>query len=253
MIIKLNVFDFLIHLLYPPKCTFCRSLLEPDAREMVCESCRLSLRYCAGQLCCKHCGQPFPSLGEQGLCLECLTKHRAGYARIVSVLEYDELVRRSISVYKGERPQRQFAKTYARYMAMMIKLEYADISFDYIIGVPPSHHRMRTKNFDHIAHLCRYVSKRISVPHLCCCLKQTGTTRKQSSLSYQDRAENIIGSIKVRRAKAKMLSGKTCLLIDDICTTGSTLDECARVLKRAGAKQIYALTLATVTKGKKIS
>lgn len=242
---------FLIHLIYPPKCTFCRTPLEPHTKEKVCESCRLSLRYCAGQLYCKKCGKPFPSLGEKGLCLNCLDGHSTGYRRIISVFEYDSLMRRSISAYKGDRPQRQLAKDYARYIKMMTELEYLDIPFDYIIGVPPSRHRMRTKNFDHIAHLCKYLSKETGIPHLRRCLKQRGSMQKQSTLSYQERMRNLVGSIKVRRFKSKLLSGTSCLLVDDICTTGSTLDECARMLKKAGAKQVYAVTLATVTKRKK--
>lgn len=246
-----NIFRFLIHLLYPPKCAFCRSLLEPYDSETVCKDCRLSLHYCAGRLCCKKCGKPFPSLGEDGLCLECIAKRSTGYQRIVSVFEYDSLVRRSISAYKGDRPQRQFADTYARYMVKMVDLEYADVAFDRIIGVPPSRSRMRTKNFDHIAHLCRRISEETGIPYLHRCLCQNGVIQKQSSLSYQERMQNVIGSIQVRCAKRKALSGAVCLLVDDICTTGSTLDECARMLKKAGAAEVYAVTLATVTKGKK--
>ncbi len=242
---------FLIHLTYPPKCTFCRIPLEPHTKEKVCENCRLSLQYCAGQLCCKKCGKPFPSLGEKGLCLNCLDGRSTGYRRVISVFEYDNLVRHSISAYKGDQPQRQLAKDYARYIKMMIELEYLDIPFDYIISVPPSRHRMRTKNFDHIAHLCKYLSKETGIPFLRRCLIQCGRMKKQSALSYQERMQNLVGSIKVRRRKLKFLSGTSCLLIDDICTTGSTLDECARMLKKAGAKQVYAATLATVTKGKK--
>lgn len=246
-----NIFRFLTHLLYPPKCAFCRSLLEPHDSESVCRSCRLSLHYCAGSLCCKKCGKPFPSLGGDGLCLDCLSGRNTGYQRIVSVFEYDSLVRRSISAYKGTRPQRRLAGIYAYYMVKTVDLEYADIAFDCIVGVPPSRARMRTKNFDHIAYLCRRIAKETGMPYLRHCLRQKGTLKKQSSLSYQERMQNIIGSIQVRRGKRKALNGAVCLLVDDICTTGSTLDECARMLKKAGAAEVYAVTLATVTKGKK--
>lgn len=246
-----SILHFFIHMLYPQKCAFCRTLLEPNASEPVCEVCRLSLHYCAGRICCKKCGKPVPSLGEKGLCYDCLEGHKTGCRRIISALEYDGLVRRSISAYKGDRPQPQLAKAYARYMAMMVRLEYADVSFDYIIGVPPSRSRMRTKNFDHVAQLCKCLSGEMNIPFLRRCLKQVGRTQKQSSLSYRERAENMIGSLRVRSSKEKRLSGAVCLLADDICTTGSTLDECARMLKKAGAKQVYAVTLATVIKEKK--
>lgn len=244
----MKAWSAVLSFLYPPRCAFCGKIMEWNNTGGICMDCRLSLRYCLDKLCCSRCGKPIPSAGEKGLCYECLSRPSFPCKRIVSVLEYDKTVRRSISAYKGGQPRRGNAGAYADMLALLIRQEYPEIPFDYIIGVPPSRERMRKKNFDHIAFLCKKLSKRTGIPFLPHALYQKHRMRKQSSLTYEERRKNVIGNFAVRRAAVTKLKGTCCLLIDDICTTRATLYECARALKHGGVKTVYAATLATVLK-----
>jgi predicted amidophosphoribosyltransferase len=119
--------------------------------------------------------------------------------------------------------------------------EYSDINFDLICGAPPHD---KKKDFDQVDILCKKLSLIIDIPYKRKVFIQTRKTLKQSTLGYKERQKNLKDSLCIK--DKTITDGKTILLIDDICTTRSTLNECARALKAGGAKKIYALTVATV-------
>ncbi len=126
-------------------------------------------------------------------------------------------------------------------MAARFYEEYSGIAFDFICGAPPHD---KKKDFDQVDILCKKLSAIIGVPYKRRLFFQNRKTLKQSTLGYKERQKNLKDSLCIKNRA--VTEGKIVLLVDDICTTRSTLNECARALKASGVKAVYAITVATV-------
>lgn len=159
---------------------------------------------------------------------------------MISVFTYEDLVKTALLKFKSTG-LKGHADVFTKCMTASFYQEYGDITFDFICGAPPHD---KKKDFDQVDILCKNLSKQLKLPYRKKLFVQTRKTLKQSSLGYKERQKNLKDSLKIKENIS--LDGKTVLLIDDICTTRSTLNECARALKAGGAKRVYALTVATV-------
>lgn len=238
----MNIINFLSNLPFPPRCVFCNNMLEPNHPDSVCAKCRLEIHLCADYLCCKKCGKPVVSYDDSKICYSCLnTKHR--YNRAISALVYEGDVRYAV-IRNKKRSVKANISEFARLMSLAIHMNYDGIAFDGIVSAPPSKKSIRKNERNHIDPIADELAKLLDLPHFKNCLRKIRKTPRQSSLNYSQRRENLKNSIE---CKADM-SGKTLLFIDDVLTTGSTADECARMLKLNGAKAVYVATLATTVK-----
>lgn len=113
---------------------------------------------------------------------------------------------------------------------------------DLLVPVPLDKRRYRKREFNQAHLLAKVVSRRFGIPLSPFVLRRTRTTLPQTGLNRREREENVKGLFRV--AKAKECRGKTILVIDDVFTTGSTANECAKVLSRAGAREVNVLTVA---------
>jgi ComF family protein len=120
--------------------------------------------------------------------------------------------------------------------------EFLFSAFELILSVPLHPRRLRQRGFNQSLLLARRVSRTHSIPLDFTALRRTRHTEPQTQLSGSERQKNIRGAFEVRRPE--LIAEKHILLIDDVFTTGSTVQECAKVLLRADAKQVDVLTLA---------
>ena len=240
-----KIFKVLINLIYPNKCVFCGSVTDIGKEIFICDSCRENVVFCEDALCCKICGKPQVSLGEKNTCYSCLTKNYLAYKRAVSVVKYDGLTAQGVMRYKdGNNPKA--GVVFAELMAKRLESELGKIEFDYIVGVATSRRRNLKRGIDPVDILCENLAKITEIPYHKRVLKRIKDVPKQSDLNFEKRMKNLIGAIGISRG-ADVL-GKTILLVDDVMTTGATVNECAYVLKENGAKAVYVLTFATVVK-----
>ncbi len=233
-----TVLRILRNLVCPKRCIFCRSILKLTAEGRVCFDCSGKLPFYIAAPHCKRCGRPVSD--QNKYCEECAGKS-AEFSALYAPFLYTEPVRGAILRYKNE-DYRGYAKTFAQYMAVILEYENKKTNFDYIVAVPPRIGRIRKINYDQVSLLAQCLSREIDVPFLRDVLKQKEKRQKQSSLSATERSENVKGNFAVK--KPEEITGKTILLVDDVCTTGSTLRECAKMLKRAGAKSVHCLVIA---------
>lgn len=132
--------------------------------------------------------------------------------------------------------------SYVLHIAIQRLLQNNQISFDYIIPVPPRPGKIRKKGWDQVDELCRYLHKNYGY-QIIYPLERI-SSREQKTLNKEQR-KGSLGAI--YRLKPKFtLTGKKFLLIDDVSTTGATLDKCSRILKNNGAEEVYGLTLFMV-------
>ncbi len=242
-----NIFKFLKRIIFPPCCVFCDRIIEINSKINACGKCSDMIEFTSDKVCCKKCGKPIVGYNEKQLCYFCTNTSAMYFNRIVSVFTYDGLVRNSVIRYKGSG-YREYTDTYADCMTVKFYDEYNDIPFDFICGVPSHDNKYNKKDFDQVDLLCRALCKRLSLKYETNIFKFVRKTGKQSTLGYDERQKNMKDSIAVSHCVD--VSGKTVLLIDDICTTRATIIECSRALKSAGAKKVFALTLATVNNPK---
>lgn len=229
-------------LVYPTKCIFCDRVTEFGKEEYICNDCQDRLVFCSGKPCCKRCGKIQVSLGEKGICYRCATNTSLRYKRAVAALKYDDVSSLGILRYKDGQGETA-GKVFAYLMAERMKSELSGTEFDAIVGVAPSVKRNRKRGFDPVGEICRNLSKITGILYLEGVLRKIKKTPKQSGLDYERRVKNLIGSIGL--SKSADVTGKRILLVDDVMTTGSTVNECAYVLTRGGAKEVYVLTFAT--------
>lgn len=207
----------LLDLLYPPRCPFCQKLLY-STKKGVCLKCRDHLPYTG-------------ALAE--------TPKLKNIDRCVSPLFYENNVRDSLRRYKFSQ-RTGYAGFYADFMVKCI--DENKISCDSITWAPVSRKRLRQRGYDQSELLAKAIAARLRIPCVRM-LEKVRDTKAQSLLKdFRQRQENVKGVYHCFDPDAVV--GKHVLLIDDIVTTGSTLTECASVLKAAGAASIYALTVA---------
>lgn len=209
----------LLDLFYPPRCVWCHCfLVEGEKRDGVCKSCRTSL--------------PVFNRDER-------QKNLPGLDSCTSLLEYKGNVRQSILRYKFNGLS-FYSSVYTD--LMITRLDREEYVCDYVTWVPLSRKRLRNRGYDQAKLLSEEFATRAGLP----CeelLKKVRNTAPQSGTgSRVERKSNIKDAY--RTVQEEKIIGKTILLVDDIVTTGATLSECAQALKRAGANQVRALTLA---------
>lgn len=228
------------NLIYPPRCVFCSARLSPKAKREVCAQCSNTLPYTRLYHRCKRCGKPVSANTEY--CSKCRLTRQYN-TRITSPFIYADTAKKAVISFKKERNSAN-ANALSLYMAEMVKYDFKNVDFDIVVSVPPRKKSYLDEHYDQAARLAKAVALRLSIPYASDAMYQTERIRKQSTLSYHSREANVRDKFAVRTPD-KFLN-KTILLVDDVCTSGATLNECARILKQCGAYRVYAVTLATV-------
>ena len=237
-----KIFKMIENYFIPPQCALCDKILEINNESGLCGECIKKADFCDKKLCCQRCGKPVTSYGKRALCYFCADNSIRYFDRNVAVFEYKGFVRSSVLRYKNGGLQ-SYAKTFAKLMAQRIEEEYEGLVFDFICAAPSHENKKRKMGFDHAELLGQKLSKIIKVPYRKNLLKETRETDRQAGLGMQKRIQNLRNSMAV--ADEEMVKDKTVLLVDDISTTRSTMIECSRALKQAGAKRVYGIVLAT--------
>jgi len=236
-------------LLNETRCSGCGRVAQavPGLFSSLCPDCRAALAPSEGAAC-PGCGQLLEMAPEipQPLpvpCADCRAKPRP-WGRLVAWGVYDGRLRELILSYKfearldlGVQLQECLLGAFERGAAMFPELKACDV----LVPVPLHPRRLTWRGFNQSRELLRLVATRRNLPICQEALVRVRRTVPQMELDRSERAENIRGAF---AARPEALKGRTALLVDDIMTTGSTLEECARMLLGAGAAQVHVLVLA---------
>ena len=220
----------------PPRCLACGTIIdEPDA---LCSSCWAGMTFFAPPWCA-ICGLPFPHpMGEEAVCADC-ARQKPSWDRARAVMRYDKHSRHLVLALKhGDRTH--VARALGRWMgrAGAELLEGADM----IVPVPLHWTRLFTRRYNQAGLLAHAVRAAGGPPVMADWLVRCRRTPSQGRLGPVARARNVRGAFAVRRGCD--VKGKRIVLVDDVLTTGATVEECARVLRRGGAAFIGVLTLS---------
>ena len=225
-------------LLYPPVCTICGANVR--ASEYLCDQCEAKTARVIAPFCQK-CSEPFEgAITGTFTCANCA--HRTIYFdTAVAAYRSRGIVRQIIHTFKYGR-QIYLRHLVARWLYAALDDErLSNRRFDIIIPVPLHPTRQRERGFNQASLLAELLSAEISIQSKPA-LERIRYTTTQTALDRAERMENLHKAFRLRKnADVRRLR---VLLIDDVLTTGSTLSECARVLKRAGAISVHAVTAA---------
>lgn len=227
-------------LCFPAVCLLCRQRLPAFTPVHLCLDCLTRIRLIEPPLC-QCCGVEFAGAGDNHFCGPCLSKP-PHFSRARAIFRYDDESASLVHAFKygGQTVGRATFCALAKKVAPLTDLAVPDL----IIPVPLHRRRLQARGFNQALVLARFLfpqaGQKIAV-HL---LRRSRWTDPQTTLSGRERRRNLVGAFEISRPE--QIAGQRILLIDDVFTTGTTLDECARVLKNNGAAAVEALTLARV-------
>lgn len=235
---RINPLRALASLFYPALCVVCSDDVDRD--EYLCENCRKRAPRINAPFCAK-CSEPFPGAITQAFnCANC--EHRIlHFDSAVAAYRSRGLVRKLVHEFKYGH-HRHLRYPLAEWLGeAMSDPRLRGLRFDLIVPVPLHHARERERGFNQATLLAELLGEKIQVP-LRPVLERIRYTRTQTAHDRAERMQNLHDAFRLRK-KADVRQLRV-LLIDDILTTGSTLSECARVLKKAGAISVHAATAA---------
>src|SRR6185437_6506963 len=229
-----------LDLVLPPLCPSCREPLAGAAG--LCAGCWSKLSFIEPPYCARL-GTPFVyDPGPGLLSMEAIAAPPA-YDRARAAVRYDDVARALVHSYKYS-DRMDLAPLMGRWMARAGRELLAGA--DALIPVPLHWRRLWARRFNQSAALAIGISQASGVPTLHAALKRVRATAQQVGLSKTERADNVQGAFRVPAEEKPHVAGRRLVLIDDVLTSGATVDTCARALLRAGAAHVDVLTFARV-------
>lgn len=226
--------------LFPPICHVCKTFIPECGPIHLCSSCTGKINFIHSPLCTK-CGMPFRT--ENGIDHTCgaCTGSSLPFASARAAAEFDGPVQDLIHRLKyGKKVH--LSRPVGRLTAHYLQPPAADKEIDFLVPVPLHPKRLRERGFNQALLLAGVLSKFWEIPVSRCNLQRIRWTEPQTRLSMEDRVRNVRGAFAVHQPQ--LFRDRKMILVDDVYTTGSTVIECARALKRAGAGEILVVTVA---------
>ena len=234
-----NFFLATVNFFFPPQCLLCRTLLSMPHEDSFCETCRHGFAYISGPLC-PVCGIPFPSReGADHICSRCMCRTPL-FDRARAVGQYNGSLREAIHRFKYDS-RSLLAAPLGSLLAEKGRRLLDTAAYDVVMPVPLHMQRLRQRGFNQSLFLARAVGRQWDIPVETEGLRRVRWTNPQTMLPVKERVRNVKGAFSYC---GPGVQNKTVLLIDDVYTSGSTVEECANILKQSGARQVDVLTLA---------
>lgn len=234
----------LIDIVYPPRCHICSRFLSADERPpssyYLCNNCLAGLTPITHPIC-TICGHPFlTSIGQDHLCENCLRK-KPWYDFLRSPYLYSGPLMESIQRFKYNS-ETHLTSSLGELLSNFAR-EWIPNPKDFLIVPVPLHRcRLRERGFNQSLLLARVLSSDLGAPLDYLSLIRKRNTRAQTGLKKEERKKNVKDAFSI--TYPLIIKNKKIILVDDVFTTGYTLNECSRTLKKSGATTIICLTLA---------
>ena len=235
--------DYILPLLFPRHCPFCDELLPYP--EMICRSCRTRLPL-IGQPTCFRCGKPLRD-ERQELCYDCRIFPKS-FDQGLALFLYNSMTRTSIVAFKYHN-QRYLSYFYVEAICRMHKEQLKGWHLQAIIPIPIHKNKRKKRGYNQAELIAGQLSSRLNLPCYTDLIVRNQDTLPQKQFSPQARLNNLGKAFGLNQAylddhgHLSMPDSGRILLVDDIYTTGATMESCARLLKAAGVEKVYIYSL----------
>lgn len=239
-----DALDGLAAVLFPAPCRICEGMLVTASPIPICADCLDRLQPLTGPMC-QRCGRPFvsPVAAEAArpLCHACRRDIYA-FDGARSFATYSDVMHGAITLLKYEEVTR-LGKWFAARLEEVLVREVGQLEVDVVVAVPLHALRQRERGYNQAELIARPLARRLGLP-INPLLVRTRPRPDKLLLSRSERWKAVRGAYEIGRGKR--VDKRRILLVDDVFTTGATLDACARALRQAGARGVFGLTVARV-------
>ncbi len=215
----MKILSKILDSIYPPVCGICGKM----SKEYICPKCNIILKNHAN---CK---------------IEDYSQNTSYFDEHIYLFQYSGEVRNAVLNYKFKEKSYIY-ETFVNFLKNNENICNKIKTYDIIIPVPISKKRFRERGYNQSSIFAKKVAKNIQVPYKEYILKKIKDNEAQSTLSQENRKQNVQGVYKI--TNSQLLVNKNILLVDDIFTTGNTVNECSKILINAGAKKVGIFTIA---------
>lgn len=228
----------IIEILYPSTCPICMKVLEKSKikRIYVCDKCKNNLTYIESPRCLK-CGKPI-EYNEEEYCYDC-TKVDHIYSQGLGVWAYTNEIKNSIYQFKYHN-KREYASFYGMEIVNQYKTIIQSWNPDVLIPVPLHKSKYKKRGYNQAEIIAKSLGEILEIPVDNQILLRNKKTLAQKELNDKERLKNLENAFIINKNNVNY---KTVILIDDIYTTGTTIDACAKVLISSGVMKVYYISL----------
>jgi ComF family protein len=231
-----KVKESILNILYPPRCPICEKILKVNNNQ-ICSECKKKINYIQEPMC-KKCGKML-MCEEQEYCYDCSRREHL-FIRGLALWNYDKDVKKSIYRFKYNN-KREYAKVYAKEIMLHHGTQIKNWKVDGIIPIPLHKSKMKSRGFNQAEVFARELAELLSVPCYNKYILRTKKTLPQKTLNDKQRIKNLKNAFKVDKNVVKL---RKVILLDDIYTTGVTVDSVTEVLKQSGVNDVYFITVS---------
>ena len=241
----MRVFRKVLHAIFPENCRNCDVALWGDAIPFFCDHCWSTLSPIRGHLC-QRCGLPFLSPisllhSPSHQCANCRL-HPPAFSQAWTGYPYKSPLKEAIGLFKYQSKVSLAGPLATLLLRALTPLPTPLSMIDVILPVPLHPTRLRQREYNQSLLLAFPLSTQLGLPLSSTSLVRIRQNTPQTSLRRKDRLKNLRRSFVV--SQPTVLRAKKILLVDDVFTTGTTVNECAKALRKAGASDVYVVTLA---------
>jgi ComF family protein len=229
----------LLDLLFPRACAACGAR-DPDPHAHLCWDCVTRCRFIQPPFC-ERCGDPVSGRIDHAYECAFCAHHRIHFEAARSVVRFDGPAADVVRALKY-RAHTWLSRDLADLLEAGLETHYPAVAFDAVAFVPLHLLRQRERGFNQAELLARALARRRGLPLAPRALVRVRPTPTQTRLTAPQRAANVHHAF--RAGRGRKWSGARLLLVDDVMTTGATVNECARALKAGGAATVHVLTVA---------
>lgn len=222
-------------ILFPRRCPVCGEIILPKGN-MICPPCKEKVKL-VKEPKCKKCGK---SLIDEEIeyCFDCIKKNHS-YKMGISLFEYDDVMKQSIYGFKYKN-KREYADYYIQELMKNYKRQILSWKAEALIPVPLHKSRHLYRGYNQAEVLARKIGKELELPVAVNLILRQKKTLAQKGLNHKERRKNLQDAFHIGQ---KVVQYKKVIVIDDIYTTGSTIEACTKVLKINGVEDVYFLSL----------
>jgi len=228
-----------LDMLYPRNCIGCGQR-SPETFRYICWDCWSDASRIEPPFC-DLCGDPVAgSITHDFICYAC-SAEKPSFDRARSAVRYDGVAGEALRQFKYEKGL-WLASDLAVLLLNCLRAEYPDRVFDLVVPVPLYHVRRRERGYNQSAVLAAELARRLGTRMSARLLRRIHPTASQTNLTAAQRLSNVQTAF--HHGREKRLAGRRVLLVDDVMTTGATVNACAKALKKGGAESVHVLTVA---------